>query len=181
MIAFGRAAPVWLALAAALAGGCRDHAASESPACAADEYRAYEPALCGKGKRPGKCRPKPTACDGAAAPVCGCDGKVYPSECAAHAAGVDLDVNGRCHATIRDFIPCGPRFCDARTSYCEIVLSDVVEPPTDSTCKPLPPSCRPDGDVTRACSCFPARTRCLSFCGQVPTGGVAGFHLTCRL
>jgi hypothetical protein len=57
----------------------------------------------------------------------------------------------------------------------------VFELPTDYTCKPLPPACVPEGDVARACDCFPAGTRCGSFCGHVPTGGIDGFHLTCRL
>src|SRR5213076_390582 len=98
---------------------------------------------CGKGKRAGACRARPRACDGPDSPVCGCDGHVYASECAASAAGVDLAVNGGCDRarTPRDFIACGARFCDARRSYCEIVLSDVVDPSTDYTCKPLPPAC----------------------------------------
>ncbi len=76
----------------------------------------------------------------------------------------------------------GPRFCDARKSYCEIVLSDVFELPTDYACKPLPAACVPDGDVARPCDCFPKGTRCGSFCGHLPSGGgVEGFHLTCRL
>ncbi len=148
--------------------------------CAAEEYCAFTPGLCGKGKRPGACRPRPGACTDAYSPVCGCDGHVYGSECQAHAAGIDLDVNGRCREPAADWAPCGARFCDARVSYCEIVLSDVFELPTDFTCKPLPASCMVDG-VARACSCFPKGTRCESFCGVMETGGAATFHLTCRL
>jgi hypothetical protein len=106
---------------------------------------------------------------------------VYASECAAHAAGVDLDANGGCRERVRDWIACGPRFCDARSHYCEIVLSDVAELPTDYTCRALPPSCIPEGQVARDCKCFPAGTRCSSFCGHIESGGLAGFHLTCRL
>jgi hypothetical protein len=113
--------------------------------------------------------------------VCGCDGSVYGSACDAFARGIDLDANGRCRETIPDWIACGPRFCDARTSYCEIVLSDVFELPTDYTCKPLPPACVPEGGVAHGCDCFPVGTRCLSFCGDIESGGVRGFHLTCRL
>src|SRR5262245_35401392 len=150
-------------------------------ACAAGEYCAYEPGLCGKGKRPGRCTPVPTDCGAAHAPVCGCDHEVYANACEVHARGVDLDVNGGCRERIPDWIACGPRYCDARTSYCEIVFSDVVELPTDSRCKPLPASCLPDGAAARDCSCFPAGTDCLSFCGPIRTGGLSGFHLTCRL
>jgi hypothetical protein len=105
---------------------------------------------------------------------------VYDTECAAHAAGVDLDVNGACRERVADWMPCGPRFCDAKTSYCELVLSDVAELPTDHTCKPLPTACL-DAAAARSCACFPPGTRCGTFCGAFDTGGVPGFHLTCRL
>jgi hypothetical protein len=149
--------------------------------CGEGRYCAYQPRLCGKGKRPGACRDAPARCDDAFQPACGCDGQVYANECRAAAAGVDLSVNGGCAAKVPGFIPCGAHFCDARTSYCEIVLSDVFELPTDRTCKPLPEACLPDGGTARRCECFPAGTRCQSFCGHVETGGLAGFHLTCRL
>src|SRR5206468_11719197 len=123
----------------------------------------------------------PEGCHDARAPVCGCDGKVYGSECEARARGVDLDVTGRCKELVRDWIGCGARFCDARTSYCEIVLSDVFELPTDYACKPLPQACVPDGRVARSCDRFPKGTRCSSFCGDIESGGLTGFHLTCRL
>jgi hypothetical protein len=114
------------------------------------------------------------------APVCGRDGHVYPNEVAAHAAGVALDADGRCRERAApNWAPCGPRFCDARTSYCEIILSDVPELPTDYTCKPLPSSCL--AQSPRSCDCFAAGTRCLSFCGPMDNEGVRGFHLTCRL
>ena len=151
-------------------------------ACAPDQYCDFTPGLCGQGKRPGICRPRPRACDGAYRPVCGCDRRVYPSECAARAAGVDLAVNGGCDGDRpRDWLSCGAHFCDARRDYCEIVLSDVPEPPTDFTCKPLPPACRPVGNTPPSCRCFPRGTRCLSFCGPSDSGGIPGFHLTCRL
>jgi len=193
----------WLFLLAALGGAaCRSHApapetdagggrACGSPglACGVGEYCSFTPNLCGKGKRPGTCRPRPVDCHEAYAPVCGCDGKIAASECEAHAAGIDLDVTGGCRTGVPGWIACGPRLCDARQSYCEIVLSDVFELPTDYTCRPLPATCVPDGDVARPCDCFPAGTRCGSFCGHLPTGGPAGgpaggiegFHLTCRL
>jgi hypothetical protein len=113
--------------------------------------------------------------------VCGCDGVVYDRECDAYAAGVDLSVSGGCHQGPRDWATCGARYCDVRTSYCEIVLSDVLDPPTDYACKPLPPSCKGDGGAPPTCACFPRGTRCESFCGPIETGGATGFHLTCRL
>src|SRR5260221_14068822 len=49
----------------------------DNSACRADEYCGYDPGLCGRGMRPGTCRPKPTACEHDVSPMCGCDGKVY--------------------------------------------------------------------------------------------------------
>lgn len=148
--------------------------------CGPGEYCAYTPGLCGKGKRPGTCEPRPESCSTPGEPVCGCDGQVHASACAAHAAGVDLAVMGGCGHTVPGFAACGAHYCDARTSYCEIDLSDVLEPPTDYVCKALPPSCVPDAGVAQECSCFPQGTRCLSFCGHVDGPGLQGFHLTCR-
>ncbi|HEX4334920.1 MAG TPA: hypothetical protein VH062_03340 [Polyangiaceae bacterium] len=117
-----------------------------------------------------------TACEGHA-PVCGCDGNVYPDECAAQAKGVDLAEGGGCKP-VPDFIPCGQRYCDAHTSYCEIYMSDVLEPPTTHTCRALPAACLAAHSTD--CGCFPAGTPCSSFCGPMWTGGVPGFHLTCQ-
>jgi hypothetical protein len=157
--------------------GCRDNAA-----CGPDRYCAFEPLLCGKGKRPGTCRTRPGSCTGTAfSPVCGCDGEVYGSECAAHAAGVDLAVMGGCGTRTPNWMPCGKQFCDVRKDYCAIYLSDVFELPTDYFCRPLPAGCLPgDGSVVRACDCFPPDVACRSFCGVVRTDGLPGFHLTCQ-
>jgi hypothetical protein len=116
------------------------------------------------------------------APVCGCDGNLYPSACAAHAAGVDLAVMGGCKERIANYAPCGRRYCDVRTSYCEIFLSDVFDLPTDYFCRPLPPSCLAGDGSPPGCDCFPADTRCRSFCGPLPSapGAASGFHLTCQ-
>ncbi len=174
-----------LALAA---GGCRGNVPAVAPngaactttaACGPLSRCDFTPDLCGKGKRPGICSARPTLCSQTYAPVCGCDGKVYPNACAAEVAGVDFDIGGTgCNQQrIADWIACGGRYCDARTSYCEIVLSDVFELPSDYTCKPLPPTCAPGGSD---CSCFPKGTRCASFCGHADTGGTPGLRLTCR-
>jgi hypothetical protein len=181
-----------LLLAAALAAGaaCRrapKRAAGPTPclsnaSCPVDQFCSFSPGLCGRGPTPGVCRPRPLAWPPERTPVCGCDGKVYQNETQAHMEGVDLAVTGGCQQVVVDWAPCGPRYCDVRTSYCEIYLSDVFEIPTTYTCRPLPPSCLPgpDGFPPRTCDCFPASTPCHTFCGPLPTGGIPGFHLTCQ-
>jgi Kazal-type serine protease inhibitor domain len=154
--------------------GCHDN-----DACAADEYCAQASGLCGRGQSAGTCRRKPISCDDTHAPVCGCDGNVYANECAARAARVDLSAMGRCRS-VPDWASCGATYCNTLTSYCEIYLSDVLEPPTTYSCKPLPPACKPAQRTPRSCDCFPAGTPCLTFCGFIQTGGLAGFHLTCQ-
>jgi hypothetical protein len=165
-----------LATSADASSGCHDNAG-----CGPDEYCAFQPGLCGKGKRPGTCRPRPTTCaDVPYSPVCGCDQKIYDDECAARAAGVDLAVMGGCGTRLANWIPCGKRLCDVRKDYCAIYLSDVFELPTDYFCRPLPPSCLPGDGAARTCACFPPDTPCLAFCGPMPTTGLSGFHLTCQ-
>ncbi len=161
-------------------GGCR-----RNDACPADQLCVFERGLCGKGSGPrarGACRPRPRSCEADTAPVCGCDGRVYEGACAARAAGVDVSVTGGCAERRPGFAPCGKQYCDVRTSYCEIFLSDVVDPPSDYFCRPLPAACRTDGGAAATCDCFPAGTRCGSFCGPLSTapGGPVGFHLTCQ-
>lgn len=163
---------------------CRDNAS-----CDADSYCVYEPGLCARGRASGSCQRKQAACDHPAGQVCGCDGKVYADACTAQRAGVDLDVTGRCRESVPGHAACGAHYCDARTSYCEIYLSDVFELPTRHSCRPLPAACRAEaGEATKTCACFLPETPCLSFCGPMLTGPsspaeaapVLAFHLTCQ-
>ncbi len=68
-------------------------------------------------------------------------------------------------------IACGSGSCDASTSYCEVIQSDVLELPSDFTCQPLPRACSESKD----CSCFPRGTRCSDFC----SASRGAFRLTC--
>jgi hypothetical protein len=70
---------------------------------------------------------------------------------------------------------CGEHECDARTSYCELIKTDVPALPSTYTCKPLPATCRRDAE----CGCFAKGTRCRNFCRRVDTAGVTGFQLIC--
>ncbi|MEZ4376289.1 MAG: hypothetical protein R3B07_36125 [Polyangiaceae bacterium] len=72
-------------------------------------------------------------------------------------------------------IVCGAGSCDPKTSYCEVVQSDVLELPSDFTCRPLPSACEASDD----CTCFPRGTRCSDFCSRTAKGPSGGFRLTC--
>jgi hypothetical protein len=76
---------------------------------------------------------------------------------------------------------CGPNTtCDTRTTYCEAVLSDVEELPSDFTCRPLPAACAAQNTSEAfGCACLPEGTRCRHFCVVVDTGDTKGLRLTC--
>jgi len=73
---------------------------------------------------------------------------------------------------------CGAGYCDARTSYCETIKTDVPELPSDYACQPLPKTCKQSKPSEKKdCGCFPEGTRG-DFCGTVPAGSMEGFYRT---
>ena len=79
---------------------------------------------------PKTCRPLVASCDGG--PVCGCDGKTWPSWCAARDAGVGVDYGGSCT------IPCsGTGDCPPGT-FCELPPGQCGAPDSAGTCAPVP-------------------------------------------
>jgi hypothetical protein len=117
-------------------------------------------------------------CEAGAPPVCGRDGRVYDDACKARAAGVALDVEGRCAALVPGWASCGATYCDARTSYCEIYLSDVPELPTGRHCRALPATCRSADGGAPSCECLADRMKGPAFCGRIVTGGRPALHVT---
>jgi hypothetical protein len=116
--------PLLAALALACAGDDDELAAVDAGADASDEVPAmcggiggiacesadfcdYIAHSCGASDGTGSCRARPSNCDGAYAPVCGCDGMVHGNECQANAAGVDAS----------DTIPCDPPEGHERCGY----------------------------------------------------------------
>lgn len=119
----------------------------------------------------GSCRPRNGSC--VSDPVCGCDGTVYLTECAAHAAGVDiagaLPGGNRCSETPVGTFPCGPWFCNASISYCRYREGDSGDRQVE--CRALPATCNGAG----SCACLPPPS--LGKCMTVQGNGVAGVLL----
>jgi len=91
-------------------------------------------------------------------PVCGCDGAIYESNCAALAAGVFIGPVSQCEAPA-GMTACLNAFCDAATEYCDVRMhygpSNYPTPcdqgPAFSSgvCQPLPAEC--PAEPTCAC------------------------------
>lgn len=68
--------------------------------CSADEFCKIDADVCGSleadASVSGTCAAKPQICPAINAPVCGCDGVTYSSECNARGAGVNVDYDGVC-------------------------------------------------------------------------------------
>lgn len=83
-----------------------------SLACHTDEYCEFMgDSLCGSGDATGVCRPRPRACAQHCEGACGCDGRVYCTECMANAAGVGTQP--------------GLRLC-SQIQTCEDVKADIA-------------------------------------------------------
>ncbi|HKP60340.1 MAG TPA: Kazal-type serine protease inhibitor domain-containing protein [Polyangiales bacterium] len=76
-------------------GVCGVRGAAE---CSGKQYCMFTlDAQCGAADQPGKCAPKPDACDAILAEVCGCDGKTYGNDCeAAMSGGTSVAYKGKC-------------------------------------------------------------------------------------
>jgi hypothetical protein len=140
-------------------------------ACAADQFCDFGTNRCGTTDEVGTCRQRPTACPLPLVPepTCGCDGKVYVSQCAANEAGADLNAAGSCPLGANAFA-CGYRQCATTQTYCQRTTSDIGGEGDAFTCRPLPVC-----PATPNCACLAGEP-----CGSMCTGqGATGLTVTC--
>ncbi len=126
--------------------------------CATGSYCAVKQLTCGEAGTTGTCQPVPAGCGKAPElAACGCNGALYPSACAARAAGVDVSVS-KCPKGPSD-LRCGPLFCNPQTHAC--AKTTHVAADTELACVPLPPGC-----TSCNCKLCPCQPKCI----HTPTG-----------
>jgi hypothetical protein len=132
--------------------------------CNTSTYCDYMDNRCGDGVGTGMCRTRVQVCAAVIDQVCGCDGQIYNTVCAASAAGVDIDETGGCAAPSGTFA-CGPRFCMKGTQFCERTFGGPAGAAGGFICRPLPSACT----TPATCACLSATT-----CGGTCTMSSAG-------
>ncbi len=87
--------PVTSPVSGVICGGMRADATQD---CAGENEYCHRDIkdVCGAADAPGVCRETPKMCTMDYNPVCGCDGKIYPNECAANSKGVSAAYEGEC-------------------------------------------------------------------------------------
>ncbi len=116
--------------------------------CGAGEYCAFDAPTCGAGDQTGVCRPIPEVCPEIYAPVCGCDGTTYPSDCAAAGAGVSVAYHGECGIVCGGL---GNASC-GEGEYCRYTLdSQCGWADQTGTCTVIPQACTTD--YAPVCGC----------------------------
>jgi hypothetical protein len=141
--------------------------------CDGTQLCDYPDDICGADDGTGTCQPRPVACPDVVQLVCGCDNQVYTNPCEANSQGVDINRLGGCQAPAGTFA-CGPYFCNASTSYCEIREGGAIGTQPSYACLAIPAACPPQPG--RDCTCFTGET-CASSCQESADGT---FTLTCQ-
>jgi hypothetical protein len=93
---------------------------SANTACASSaQFCQFATGACATVDPVGTCFTKPLSCDPLIAPVCGCDGRSYASDCERQAAGISLWANGVCSSpTCPPTAPQGGASCSQGNIAC---------------------------------------------------------------
>lgn len=148
--------------------GC-DECQSDADCGAAPGYYCHFANLaCGQGIATGACKGVSTNCSPEGPPVCGCDGKRYPSACDAKRAGVDPNQLGGCQAPIPENFVCGAISCN-KGLICNLNKNPQVaplQPVFNAACTTPPSECQ--GKPSCACiQQIPAGHTCMDIGGNV--------------
>lgn len=122
------------------------------------------------------CLPIPSECEAGVRQVCGCDGELHDSPCAAiqateqswcydgEACGFDISQQIVCETPPGTFA-CGNVYCDVASEFCDrwVCLAGTQV----SRCAPLPGTCPSPAD----CACVEA-TKEFGDCSVTPEGGI---------
>jgi len=92
--------------------------------CAKSEYCNFPiETKCGSSDQAGTCTKLPGACDAIYAPVCGCDGATYSSECTAAAKGISVLHSGTCDGSTPGAVCGGLKgTACAKNEFCEFPI-----------------------------------------------------------
>jgi hypothetical protein len=143
--------------------------------CPAGQYCKAADGLCSTATSTGTCDLPPTSCDTApSSPVCGCDGKTYPSLCAAQAASVSVAATGDCTCG-----GAGNVACADTKQYCDFAVGTCTEAAPSGTCKTPPETCSSVSSPVCGCDnrtydneCKAAQAKVPLFAtGDCPCGG----------
>jgi hypothetical protein len=97
----------------------------------------------------GSCEEPRNGCSPGSPLICGCDGQVYESICAANQAGVDRNDEPACEIPA-GYFACGAELCKIGEHYCWQNVVAIGDPGTYA-CQPKPAAC---GTSAVSCDCI---------------------------